>query len=181
MSVDGHRIGYSRFAGDPAAYDVYVYDSNVEQPPRLLGSKIAAPTGSLSFRPTTNELTFEDTQGRVSNVDLKTLRVSPVLVGKRPRWSHDGLRLAFRSEEAVYVYDAARNNSTVTYGRSATDGNFDGSLYWSRNDRFLAFNLNVGVDAPKRRCVMVDTQTGRVAMAVTTPYLCGPFVSATRE
>lgn len=181
LSIDGRRMGYSCFAGNAEAYDVYAFDTAEQQPSRLLGSQIASPTGSLSFRPGRNALTFEDTHGRISSIDLQTLRLSPVAVGKRPRWSHDGSRLAFRDDEAVYVYDAAQNKSIVAYRRSATDGNFDGSLFWSRTDRFVGFNLNVGVDAPNRRCLIVDTLTARVALAVTTPYLCGPFVSSERE
>lgn len=175
LSDDGQRIGFSRFDGNANAYDIYIYDAAASES-RLLASKAASPTGSLSFRSGTRQVTFEDLEGRVSTIDLDSHERVPLMSGKRPRWAHDGSKLAYRTDDAVYVYDVETKKSTVAYRRTLTDGNFDGSLFWSGNDQFLAFNLNVGVDASNRRCVMIDTRIGAIAVAATTPYLCGPFL-----
>jgi hypothetical protein len=174
VSHDDKLVAYSQFARNSDAYDIYVYDVPSNRS-RLLASSAASPTGSVSFRPGTTELTFEDAGGGISSIDWKTSQRWQLIAGKRPRWSHDGSKLAYRTDGAVYVYDPPNQKSLTVYRRSPWDGSFDGSLFWSSDDRYVAFNLNVGVDAPKRRCVVADAQTSRIAVSVTTPYLCGPF------
>lgn len=129
-----------------------------------------------SWNPNGQQLAAENSAGWIDVIDLITKSKHPLVKGASPSWSMDGKRLAYRAENAIWIYNFAEQKTSKAYQRHFWQSNIVGPITWGPRN-VIVFNVAAGIDGYQIECLLLDAKSQEVTALQKGYQWCGPWLN----
>lgn len=142
-----------------AEMSLYVYNLETSRTSLLLTSAISRaciPSVNASHK-----VIYHTNDRQIVQFDAQTRNVETLFNGEYPTFSANGLKIAYREEDSIRVWNVEdRRSRQVPLTRRFWEGYFRGGMSWSLDERFLLVGQSAGIFGNQLDFYRIDVVTG---------------------